>query len=66
MQDGTDRHDSFGGQVLLATSLVGLAIATPLNTLIIANPEEPVCWSCMAIVYGVPLALLTDVLTAGG
>lgn len=45
--------------VLLATSLVTLAVMIPLNSVIIAHPYEPVCVSCLVTVYAALIAFVT-------
>ena len=47
----------------LSSSLVTLAVALPLNSVILANPYEPVCVSCLLNIYGGTLLGLTLFLT---
>ena len=50
---------SFLTDLLLAVSLVTLAIVVPLNSLILGNPDELLCLSCLVTVYAVSIAVLT-------
>ena len=45
--------------LMLSTSLVTLGIVTPLNSLIIVYPFQPVCMRCLTNFYVVPIISLT-------
>ena len=38
--------------VLIAINVITLSLMVPLNSLILAHPYEPVCISCLCIIYG--------------
>ena len=43
---------SFFAAVLIAINVITLLFITPLNSLILAHPYEPVCVSCLCTIYG--------------
>ncbi len=50
---------SFVQVLLLGTSIVTLAVVVPLNSLILANPHEPLCISCLTMFYTIPIVLVS-------
>jgi Sulfatase len=49
---------SFAKNLLLAISLVTLAAMVPLNSVILANPDESLCLLCLVTVYAVSIAFI--------
>jgi hypothetical protein len=45
--------------LLLAVSIVTLAVVVELNSLILAHPEEWLCLSCLLTVYSIPIGFIT-------
>jgi len=49
---------SFAKNMLLAVSIVTLGVIVPLNSLILAQPDEWLCLSCLLTVYAVSIAFI--------
>ena len=49
---------SFLTNLLLAVSVVTLAIMVPLDSVILGNPDESLCLSCLVTIYGVSIACI--------
>ena len=49
---------AFAKNLLLAISIVTLAVIVPLNSVILRHPYEPVCVSCLVVLYAVPIAVV--------